>query len=183
VGDTTGGASTVSRRDLIRRASVAGAVAWTAPVIIDSMASPAAASSGCGQCSEPSGIRIVPTDGTGENGEFECGEISFKDTCPVIQQWIESANRGTPPPWDGTCPPKGSISIEVVDVRRVTWRVVLPTGCTIATDAERRLLAGIGGFCDDATIEPRAGECSSEYLVSAPKDTLPFLDLVYCCSK
>ena len=37
------GASVVGRRALIKRAVAAGAVAWTAPLIVDSLASPAAA--------------------------------------------------------------------------------------------------------------------------------------------
>ena len=36
----------LSRRDMIKASAVAGAAAWTAPVIIDSLASPAAAISG-----------------------------------------------------------------------------------------------------------------------------------------
>jgi hypothetical protein len=37
----------LSRRDMIKGAAVAGAAAWTAPMIIDSLTSPAAAASGC----------------------------------------------------------------------------------------------------------------------------------------
>ena len=48
-----GARSGIDRRTLIKRAAVAGAVAWTAPVIIDSFASPAAAQTtgpqGCSQ--------------------------------------------------------------------------------------------------------------------------------------
>lgn len=36
----------LSRRDLIKASAIAGAAAWTAPVIVDSLASPAAAGSG-----------------------------------------------------------------------------------------------------------------------------------------
>ena len=36
----------LSRRQMIKASAVAGAAAWTAPVIIDSLASPAAAPSG-----------------------------------------------------------------------------------------------------------------------------------------
>jgi hypothetical protein len=44
-------ASALDRRTLIKRAAVAGAVAWTAPVVIESLASPAAAGTcGCGGC-------------------------------------------------------------------------------------------------------------------------------------
>lgn len=39
----------IGRRTLIKRAAAAGAVAWTAPVILDSLASPAAAAS-CASC-------------------------------------------------------------------------------------------------------------------------------------
>src|SRR4051812_45903242 len=37
----------LSRRQMIKASAVAGAAAWTAPVIIDSLSSPAAAASGC----------------------------------------------------------------------------------------------------------------------------------------
>jgi hypothetical protein len=37
----------LSRRDMIKGAAVAGAAAWTAPVILDSLTSPAAAGSAC----------------------------------------------------------------------------------------------------------------------------------------
>ena len=37
----------LSRRQMIQASAVAGAAAWTAPVIIDSLTSPAAARSGC----------------------------------------------------------------------------------------------------------------------------------------
>jgi hypothetical protein len=38
--------SGISRRDLIKRSAIAGGIAWTAPLIIDSIASPAGAISG-----------------------------------------------------------------------------------------------------------------------------------------
>jgi hypothetical protein len=49
VGKTTG--EGLSRRDMIKGAAVAGAAAWTAPMIIDSLTSPAAAVSGGVTCS------------------------------------------------------------------------------------------------------------------------------------
>lgn len=42
--------ATIDRRALIRRGIVAGAVAWTAPVIVGSIASPAAAATGAHGC-------------------------------------------------------------------------------------------------------------------------------------
>lgn len=44
-GDTAGERSGVSRRVLIKRAAAVGGLVWTAPVLIDSLASPAAAGS------------------------------------------------------------------------------------------------------------------------------------------
>lgn len=41
----SGGRTGIDRRTFIRRASIAGAVAWTAPVLLDSLMSPAAAAS------------------------------------------------------------------------------------------------------------------------------------------
>jgi len=51
--DTAGetGKDGLSRRSMIRRAAAAGAIAWSAPVIIDSLTSPAAAATACtGPC-------------------------------------------------------------------------------------------------------------------------------------
>jgi hypothetical protein len=46
-GATPDGKRTLNRRTLIKGAAAAGAAAWAAPVIIDSMASPAAATTKC----------------------------------------------------------------------------------------------------------------------------------------
>jgi hypothetical protein len=69
----------LSRRDLIKASAAAGAAAWTAPVIIDSLASPAAAASGCsGSSVTLSWIWILYTVGgnyyiTGfSNGDTAC---------------------------------------------------------------------------------------------------------------
>jgi hypothetical protein len=72
----------LSRRDMIKASAAAGAVAWTAPVIIDSLASPAAAASGCTGSSvtlswiyvlyRVSGVYFI----TGfSKGESTCGNI------------------------------------------------------------------------------------------------------------
>ncbi len=54
----------LSRRTMIRSAAAAGAVAWTAPVIIDSLSSPAAASSTCPAGVTPSTPTKFTTVGT-----------------------------------------------------------------------------------------------------------------------
>ncbi len=54
--------TTIDRRALIRRGVVAGAVAWTAPVIVGSIASPAAAATGAHGCNriQMSGANCAP---------------------------------------------------------------------------------------------------------------------------
>jgi hypothetical protein len=54
----------LSRRQMIKASAVAGAAAWTAPMIIDSLASPAAAASvpGSVACSKDIVFFTIPTD-------------------------------------------------------------------------------------------------------------------------
>lgn len=52
------GARGLSRRQMIKASAVAGAAAWTAPVVIDSLSSPAAAYSGACQ---PYVVKLTPT--------------------------------------------------------------------------------------------------------------------------
>jgi hypothetical protein len=58
----------IGRRSMIKRAAAAGVVAWTAPVILDSLSSPAAAFS-CGNCFKFA-IRSNSTQPTGVNGTY-----------------------------------------------------------------------------------------------------------------
>jgi hypothetical protein len=56
----------MSRRDLIKASAAAGAAAWTAPILIDSIASPAAAASpGCTVCSNGGGGDLLGGAGAG----------------------------------------------------------------------------------------------------------------------
>lgn len=62
---STRGAGGLSRRDLIRRGAIVGGLVWTAPVLIDSMGSPAGAITGpcdCGAASTYTGGKV---DGLG----------------------------------------------------------------------------------------------------------------------
>ena len=68
----------LSRRQMIKASAAAGAVAWTAPVIVDSLASPAAASSNCtGTSVTMSWIYIlfkIPTDNSIHVTGFSTGD-------------------------------------------------------------------------------------------------------------
>jgi hypothetical protein len=68
--------ATLTRRTLIRRAAIAGGAAWTAPVLVDSLASPAAASS----CTSSTLNWNSITAGTG--GTTKCSGSSSSTTPP-----------------------------------------------------------------------------------------------------
>jgi hypothetical protein len=65
----------IGRRTLIRRAAVTGAVAWTAPMILDSLASPAAAAT------PPCGCTIVAANGGGCN--VNCDNVACVAQIPA----------------------------------------------------------------------------------------------------
>src|SRR5262249_20683890 len=86
----------VSRRDLIKGAAAAGVVAWTAPIIIDSLSSPAAAASGAAGAGLPCSWAYVffkkPNDATVyftgfSNGLTACGTGSSNNTNPNPACW------------------------------------------------------------------------------------------------
>jgi hypothetical protein len=83
----------LSRRDMIKAAGIAGAAAWTAPVIIDSLSSPAAAGSVCqppGTINTSGAGALYQINGTGTvyfswipNGQTTCaagGTVPNDDT-------------------------------------------------------------------------------------------------------
>jgi hypothetical protein len=88
----------LSRRDMIKASAVAGAAAWTAPVIIDSLSSPAAAASGNTgiNCSKSIVFFTIPTSpGTVYIAGFQ--DTSCQ-TCDCFGNW-SGPNLG-----GGTCP-------------------------------------------------------------------------------
>ena len=92
----------VSRRDLIKKAAVAGGVAWVAPTVL---ANPAFAANPCG-CSEGAngqlfgikfqeGSSTCASPGANASGEGNCGAIdgitNFRDGCCLVTAGIVSA--------------------------------------------------------------------------------------------
>jgi hypothetical protein len=73
----------LNRRQMIKAAGIAGAAAWTAPVIIDSLASPAAAASVPGTC-----YRVTIVGGTNCTG-FVPGTAGTA-TCPTPAAWTNA---------------------------------------------------------------------------------------------
>lgn len=78
------GRSRPTRREIIRNAGIAGAVAWTAPAIIDSLASPAAAVTGCPSCTT-NGTWFVSKWDKASAGPLTCeGSVGQGDDCRDI---------------------------------------------------------------------------------------------------
>ena len=109
----------VDRRALVKRAAAAGALAWTAPLIVDSLASPAAAATvapgayryvlDCnsgGDCA-PAGFPVnsLPGDCTvGGSCPGNNQSASFTlSGCPTCSFTAASANRGSGGSPGGTC--------------------------------------------------------------------------------
>jgi hypothetical protein len=66
----------IDRRTLIKRAAATGAVAWTAPLIVDSLASPAAAITCSGNCAQ---IQFPPDN----TGACNTDSVAFSATCTL----------------------------------------------------------------------------------------------------
>jgi hypothetical protein len=120
----------LSRRELIKRGAVIGGAAWTAPLIVESLASPAGAVTGTGLfgCSyatvvfkynndpnsTPYAVKITGNTCTNENGtsggasnefSFGCGSNTFSNTCSGGTEVC--MNGDVVLPNVGTCPVSG----------------------------------------------------------------------------
>jgi hypothetical protein len=117
---------TPSRRAVIRRAAAAGALAWTAPAIIDSLASPAAAASlsGCFRalflrtggttCGGYIYTRVTAVDGAGCSPSFWNGVADYPGTDVIVTPTV--------PTGGGACIYRVTISSSsgcVLDIRSV----------------------------------------------------------------
>jgi hypothetical protein len=116
----------INRRELIKRAAAAGAIAWTAPVIVDSLASPAGALT-LNECYRAqfdrdgaSFVEVEPDNGAG---------------CVPTTCWN---NRTQFPP--------GFISISGSDLGDWTFTITTP-GCIFLDDSQARIDQGNNCFC------------------------------------
>jgi hypothetical protein len=101
----------LSRRDMIKSAAAAGAVAWTAPVIIDSLASPAAAAS-C-PCDQ---LYVARWQVSGETAPTTCETTGGDNNCFTTGTFTE-----------GCCPPVTSELHGGV----LSWKVTVSAQCEI----------------------------------------------------
>jgi hypothetical protein len=98
----------IDRRTLIRRAAIAGTVAWTAPVIIGSLTSPAAAFTGPTGCNSKcfTGGNCNPDSTSLCNAPAGCSTTSN----PALDVCLQA----TPTPPSKKCDGSNSITISVV---------------------------------------------------------------------
>lgn len=138
----TGGRTPYSRRDLIKRAAAVGAVAWTAPVVVESLTSPAGALTP-GPCTK----YAVKITATGACASF-CFQNGGGYTWPANDAyWAGSCARptGCSPSNLTTMARLGGMTAKMPTVASVTFynsglgryiayrRVTLPTGCSFSS--------------------------------------------------
>jgi hypothetical protein len=85
----------LSRRQMIKASAVAGAAAWTAPVIIDSLASPAAAGSVC----KPYWVKVTSGGACNSNCFGSGSGVSF----PLGGAPVGSGSSPDAAKWGGSC--------------------------------------------------------------------------------
>ncbi len=85
----------LSRREIIKASAVAGGAAWTAPTIIDSLASPAAAASGC----VPYWLKLTPAGACFSACFGSGGGVSF----PLGGNPPGSGSTPDKAKWGGSC--------------------------------------------------------------------------------
>ena len=118
----------IDRRALIQRAAVAGTLAWTAPVIIDSLASPASALT-LTDCFRALFLRAPGSTFVEANPDNGAG-------CVPTTCWN---NR--------TQFPLGIIQISGSDLTTWTFTIPAAQGCIFFNDSQARIDQGNGCFC------------------------------------
>jgi hypothetical protein len=165
----------LSRREIIKRSAVAGGLVWTAPVVIDSLASPAGALSVCTStaCSTttPShsctwyGFRIVAN-------ATSCSAFGGNlDKCPNVDNfWSTLTNPSNGFTTVSGCPP-GTV-ITSSSVSNITF--TLPSNCNVAIGT---VFAG-NDCCYFGA--PAAGSCTTSVGMCAGHG-ISHVDVIVCC--
>ena len=141
----------MDRRTMIKAAGIAGAGAWVAPVIIDSLSSPAAAvavAAGTYRYEYVTNVcsAVEPTGAT----LTRCPTAPFAATCPVTATSDNgpalTATFTTKNPTTGHCGPAGLGSQRVASA---SFSILAPT-CTITAASAQTRLYGGGNCSSDA---------------------------------
>jgi len=154
----------IDRRTLIKRGAVVGAVAWTAPVIIESIASPAGAVTAAPGCYR---IRFAPNSDMCTNSPTNAGTA-----CPPTGTPAQNPVTADTSVVDCLVPNAGCSN----DDDEVTFQV---GGCDcvlVAASAER-----VGGSCAGITISGVGPSSTSVTFTKSGSPDWAFFELHMCC--
>src|SRR5262249_45168663 len=118
-------------RELIRASVIAGAAAWTAPVIVDSLVSPAAALSACSKHF----VKLTPSGGCFSACFGSSSSVSF----PVIDAYWggDCAYPGScPDAGDGSTNMPGSVTTVTNKANVTYYQVTFTNGCTFSSQTD-----------------------------------------------
>jgi hypothetical protein len=181
------GRNGLSRRQMIKASAVAGAAAWSAPVIIDSLSSPAAAGS-CICDTPPGNYRGVKIENLSSCSGTKTGSSGFtgNNSC-AAGQWASVNPTLT---LLGTTAPFPTFDC-------ATFTVNLPSGCTFGSKGVIGVFGGQTGCTYNFFVQnpvpagygaqqPGAAGALSEdgssfQLPVAARVSLSHVNIVYCC--
>jgi hypothetical protein len=149
-----GGRRGIDRRTLIKRAAATGAVAWTAPLIIDSLASPAAALTCTGACFRaqfPAETGLCNGPSVAVSGPCNTTSANCSSTVNIGAGTTYGALCITPPAGANTCTATSSPTF-TLNTTSATCFTSTQGSCA----APRRFLAAgaatVAGVCVNGTI-------------------------------
>jgi TAT (twin-arginine translocation) pathway signal sequence len=182
----------LSRRQLIKASAVAGAAAWTAPVIIDSLSSPAAAGSTCYKYYVKLVVRYNGNDTPyGRIGQCYCQDPACTNGCPTSSCSASGYIHMCGPSSDTDfCNTAGSPSITFAGTSSSsTYTITLnDANCHFSKDRSKTNFDGVGNYAwanNGGTQNCKAASISSDGKTATYTDTSPkTLDFVYaefCC--
>ena len=154
------GKSGLSRRQMIKASAIAGAVAWTAPVIIGSIASPAAAGSAMVQncisyiafemnCGGTlTSVKFGGDGGSGGN-QYPTGPFCGSFAAPDCDSLSSCSSPGPDfPTGEGSSTCSSSLSSSVSTGTPGVVTITLPSGCAISNNRVWRHKGNVTCKCD-----------------------------------
>jgi len=187
----------LSRRDMIKGAAVAGAAAWTAPMIIDSLSSPAAA----GSCGNRYYLKLVArgtgtsqAEGTCYNAGPLCNNAgssattvpsgSNTGTCTSGGDYIWVCTGGTGHTTKGW--PTSIVDSNVGVDGTGTYTITLGSGCSFDASTSFKAVGnynwtGSGGNCKDVSPVPANGATSVVFQKTVSSTILDYMYLEFVC--
>jgi hypothetical protein len=193
----------LNRRQMIKASAVAGAAAWTAPVIVDSLASPAAAASGC--TGNKYYMKLVGR-GTGASSSYDPGDCyNAAPLCNNTTKYLTGNNSpdssvcthndnytwvctsGSPPNNHGAKFRAGFVDSNPGAPSTGTYTVTLAAGCTFQSASTNYTAVGnynwtgSGGECAAVATTNGSNQVVFTKFVSG-KGTLDYMYFEFVCT-